>query len=363
MLIHCTKRACERLKITPPVAEKEFNPLYSWRLNIIEEGRQRLVVFMNDASRYCVALENIKARDLAKLTKIFTERLREVLLAEQINPDVIDRYLAELGEAEYFKNADKNMTARLNKACETAKLGYHYENGYVNISRYVNRMLVGTKGSKDYFEPCETFHAMLAEYGLPLKQCHAFEFDVELDTKSGSVLRTIVVPADINFEQFATVIRKAFGWWNHKNRFMFMLCGSGGHGKLFLSQKRDEPSTITIPPTLVMKDVKLSDLVLNSHRIFEFLYDYAAQWKLCISLKADYLKYTGEIPCLKSGSGNAPPEDVGGEDGFAEFLYVLENGKSKERREKTQWGKHCGYEIFDEDFEKIKREVELSLRW
>jgi len=71
MHIHCTKRACERLKISTPVATTEYNPLYSWRLNVVEEGHKRIVVFMHDTSRFCVVLDNIKAKDWPKLTNIF----------------------------------------------------------------------------------------------------------------------------------------------------------------------------------------------------------------------------------------------------------------------------------------------------
>lgn len=60
MLIHCTQRACERLKITPPVIDVEYNPMYSWRLNIVEEGR-RLVVFMNDANPADIQPDNSAA--------------------------------------------------------------------------------------------------------------------------------------------------------------------------------------------------------------------------------------------------------------------------------------------------------------
>jgi len=360
MLIHCTKRACERLKITPSVAENEFNPLYSWRLNVIEDGRKRLVVFMNDASRYCIVLDNIKAKDWAKLPKIFTERLRDVLLAEQINPDIIDRYLSEAGTVEYFRNNDKNMTARINKACEAARLGYRNHNGDVDISLFANYYLVGSKDEKNYFEPSERFHSMLSEYGLPLKRCRAFEFEVELEIKGGSVFRKIIVPSEIAFEQLANAIKKAFGWWDYKKQFHFLLYGNNGYTDLFLIQE-DDPSSFSEAPSVVMTGIKISDLVPEKYRVFRFLYDYNAQWELCVTLKADYYNYVGEIPQLKSGAGNAPPEDVGGAEGYAEFLNALQNGKYAERQEKARWGKSYGYKEFD--VEEVNKAVERSLKW
>jgi len=156
MLIHCTKLACKRLKISPPVIEKEYNPIHSWRLHVVEQGRQRVLVFMNDATRYCVALKGIKAKDWPKLSRLFIERLREVMLADQIVPDVVDHYLSISGEIEYYRNNDKKMTSWLNKTCESVCYGYQYRDNDISLSLYACHFLAGTKGEK-YWEPSEKF--------------------------------------------------------------------------------------------------------------------------------------------------------------------------------------------------------------
>ena len=162
MLIHCARRACERLKITPPVATIEFDPLYSWRLNIVEDGRKRLVVFMNDASRYTVTIYGLKAKDWAKLPTLFEQKLRNVLLDDQINPGLIDLYIYNAGKFEYVRNTDKLMTAWMNKACETACIGYINYDTDVEISRFGNHYLVGKKNGKDYWWPYERFYEKLS---------------------------------------------------------------------------------------------------------------------------------------------------------------------------------------------------------
>ena len=64
---------------------------------------------------------------------------------------------------------------------------------------------------------------------------------------------------------------------------------------------------------------------------------------------------------LVSGEGNAPPEDVGGADGFAEFLKKLSTGKYYGKKETARWGRHYGYEVFD--CKKTSQEVKRSLKW
>ena len=356
MLIHCTKRACEHLKITPSAVTKEYNPLYSWRLNIAEKGRQRLVVFMNEASHYCVMLCDIKAKHFSKLPQIFTERLREVMLAEQINPDIIDRYFAEAGEIEYFRNSNQQMTAWLNKACDYVWLGYRKRDTDIDISLFACDIHVGTKDEKDYWKPSERFHSYLSKYGLPLKRCRAFELDITLQTHAGIVQRTLLVPAEITFDQLAKVIKRAYGWWSYENQYHFLLYADDGSPELYLREERDS-STFNLP-VFVMTGLRLSEY-LPKYKAFRFLYDYTADWTLGVNLTGDHNDYIGPIPCLKSGKGNAPPEYVGGADGYAEFLDKLENGKYAERQEKARWGKHYGYEEFN--LEKINHEIENSL--
>ena len=358
MLIHCTKRACERLKISPSVTTTEYNPLYSWRLNIVEEGRKRIVVFMHDTSRFCVVLGNIKARDWSKLPNIFLERLREILLAEQVNPDIIDRYLSEAGDIAYLKNNDRKMTAWVNKASEAACIGYCNYEGDIDISLFVNRYLVGTKDEKDYWEPRERFYSCLFEYGLPLKRCRAFELDVRLRALDGWVCQTIIIPAEATFTQLAAVIRSAYGWWRNDNQYHFLLHNDNGYPKLYLREERD-PSTYDLP-TIIMTGIRLSEY-LPKYKIIRFLHDYRANWVLFINLAAEYDNYVGDIPYLESGVGTAPPEDVGGAEGYAEFLDALEHGTHKECQEKTRWGKMYSYEEFN--LEKARRKVEHSLRY
>jgi len=52
---------------------------------------------MHDVSRYCIALDAIRAKDWPKLPQLFEQRLKDVLLAEQINLDKALGMLAATG--------------------------------------------------------------------------------------------------------------------------------------------------------------------------------------------------------------------------------------------------------------------------
>jgi hypothetical protein len=361
MLIHCTKKVCERLKITPPEASVEFDPLYSWRLNVIEEGRRRLVVFMNDASRYVVAIDGVKYNDWAKLPKLIEKNLRDVMLDEQINPEIVDLYISNAGNIEYVKNTDKQMTAWINKACENVCIAYRNHDTNVAISRFVNHYLVGTKSEKDYWQPNERFYEKLYSFGLPLKRFRAFKLAVRLATLGNWVRRELLVPANITFNQLHNIIDKAYCWWDYKTQFNFMFykTGSPNEAPDFILYEERDPSSFP-DNAKPMTDVKLSDY-LPEYRAFKYFYDYVAEWQHYIELTEIVKDCTDELPLLLSGEGDAPPDKVGGVEGFADFLDKIKNGKYAERQEKQRWGKYYGYEPFA--FETVNKKVKDALKF
>jgi hypothetical protein len=328
---------------------------------LVEEGRRRLVVFMNDISRYVIVIDGVKYNDWAKLPKLFEQNLRDVLLDEQINPDLIDLYITNAGKVEYVRNADKQMTAWLSRSCDNACLGYRNHDTNATISKFTNYMHVGTKSEKDYWQPRDLFYEKLSCLGLPLKRCRAFKLAVRLVTLGGWVRREVLVPANITFKQLHSVIDKAYSWWDYETQFNFMFYKAGNHGTnpdFMLYEERD-PSSFPAN-SKPMTGIRLSDY-LPEYRTFKYFYDYAADWQHFIELTGVVENCAEELPLLLSGEGDAPPEKVGGVKGFADFLDKLKNGSYAERKAKQRWGKHYGYEPFD--LEAVREEVRKALRY
>lgn len=57
------------------------------------------------------------------------------------------------------------------------------------------------------------------------------------------------------------------------------------------------------------------------------------------------------------GSGDAPPEDVGGSGGFEEFLEVIQNPASQEYEQANQWAEMQRWSRFDRD--KVNERLEF----
>lgn len=57
-----------------------------------------------------------------------------------------------------------------------------------------------------------------------------------------------------------------------------------------------------------------------------------------IELEETLDSFDGKHPVCLDGEGKAPPEDVGGEDGYLAFLSIVENrADTKEKRELLKW--------------------------
>ena len=66
MLLHLTKKLADKLKLSPSV-ETVTDEFFSWRANYVQIDRFRLVVFMNDASRFTVVIRDSGTAKLKKL--------------------------------------------------------------------------------------------------------------------------------------------------------------------------------------------------------------------------------------------------------------------------------------------------------
>ena len=66
--------------------------------------------------------------------------------------------------------------------------------------------------------------------------------------------------------------------------------------------------------------------------------------------------YDRNYPLCTDGAGDAPPEDVGGEGGYHEFLRIMNNPKDPEYEHTRRWGMIQGYATFNK--EEVNRRLE-----
>ena len=168
MVMHLTKKLSDKLKMSPAVATS-VNEFTSWRANYIQGSGYRLVVFMNDASRFTIVVNNVTVAKLKKLHEIFNQALVDTLHSLNIDLDVIGCYLEELGDKViYAKNADRKKTAQLNKCTEDVLWALDETLNSIELSMFANNLLCNMSDNDGPIVPKVKMIELLAKYGLPV---------------------------------------------------------------------------------------------------------------------------------------------------------------------------------------------------
>ena len=364
MQICVTKKLADKMKLQKLPLPEKTDGFYTWRANITDCENIRLLVFMNDASRYVLVVGvNKRLKSIySQLPKIFEDTLRSALLMEQINPEVIKRYITEMGEVEFVANSGRAETSWLNKACDNAWFGAGRYTENAALSVYASHLYVGPYESDERSKPNSIFAGLLSRYGIPVKKSRAFDFEVRLDLEGDNVVRKIRVPSNITFIQLHKIIQKSYNWTDsHLFRFCFYKNEKFDYyAKAEIELVCNEYELETAPDAILMHDMLISDYFPKWKKCV-YNYDYGDDWFHHIELTDVIDDYSGDLPQLLLGTGDAPPEDVGGVGGFVDFLNIISDQKNEDYENMMEWAQSQWWKLFD--FESTARKVKSSLWW
>ncbi|MFI8577824.1 plasmid pRiA4b ORF-3 family protein [Rossellomorea aquimaris] len=353
MLIQCTKKLVDELKIVPGKPSDEEEPLLSWHANLLKIGRHKFIVLVNDANRYAIVLYGLKAKDKKNIEKLIVNAVREVFQAESIEEQIIDGYLQKSEALSFGKTKDRKLVARLNKACEWVHYGEDYwdpgEIVQVGMSKWISSLLVGD-GNKDYIHPNEEMYKDLQEFsGQPIFNTEALVLKVTLKLDHHSVWRRITVPANITFTELHDIVQAAFAWQNsHLHDFEIYEKNEDGSVRQEYPNLRlvcDEAFSSESEIPVKMETGQKLKGVLPAKIIYN--YDYGDNWKHTIEVERVIHDYTFNYPICEDGEGSVPPEDVGGQPGFDGFLDIINDPNHPDHEQMKEWGEMQGYEDFD----------------
>lgn len=174
--------------------------------------------------------------------------------------------------------------------------------------------------------------------------------DVKLKLLGGNkVTRSFLLPIDTNFAALHEILQIGFGWSNtHLHEFVFSKQGFSV-GTMENNPYSEGSVLLGIPGMHDEETTMLSDL-LPTVRSFTYLYDFGDSWEHVV--KVGNMGYIdGNLPLVvcSGGQGSTPPEDCGGEYGFAELLAILKDPSHERYEEVKHW---AGYDFaggFDKD--------------
>ncbi|MBO0587223.1 plasmid pRiA4b ORF-3 family protein [Sporosarcina sp. E16_8] len=362
MLIRCTKKMLVELKVEAE-SVAEVDPFFSWHANIIIVNRRKVVVLMNDHNRYAVVLYGLKAKEFTRFNEIALQGIREAFQGEGIKDEVIKQYLLHSKEVSITKTKDRTSVARMNKACENV---YFYDELWDSDSIFqpemgirISRILVGD-GKNSYLLPHEELYKDLKLFaGQPIFETKAAVLKVTLRLENHQVWRRLVVPINKTFNELHRILQTAFGWQDyHLHDFTIydkavtpkelVAVGLNNEVQKPIINLVCDQEAFSYPGKVdrkLEKDVKLSEYIPAYDKL-TYSYDFGDDWQHDIELESIIENYDANHSVCLEGEGSTPPEDVGGEHGYEQFLKVLTNPDHPEYEHMVTWGRMQQYRDF-----------------
>jgi hypothetical protein len=158
-----------------------------------------------------------------------------------------------------------------------------------------------------------------------------YQLRIQLKDVDPAVWRSVRVPAAITLAKLHKVFQVVMGWDDsHLHEFRI---GAMRYGI-------PDPDFQDEQPVVAEKRTVLQEVLKPSISRLSYLYDFGDGWEHDVLIEGTATIAEDERPLLCLAGANAcPPDDVGGPDGYADFLKAIANPKHKEHRHYLQW---CG---------------------
>lgn len=182
------------------------------------------------------------------------------------------------------------------------------------------------------------------------------QLHISIDGIKPLIWRRVVVPINWTLEDLHLVIQAAFNWKNCHG-YEFQMGGLRFGDKAMLEEYSSPDSS----QVFKHREVRLKDFV-GPGVSFTYVYDFGDDWRHTVKIE----KYLTTAPPLKTadclvGARATPPEDVGGEPGYENFMAIMANPKSPEHAFNKRW---CGGAFDPEwfDLAVVKADVAKALK-
>ena len=364
MLIQCTKKLLDQLKIKPAIGVEE-EPLFSWHANLITINRRKVVVIVNDKNRYSIVLFGLKAKEFKDFDEYIIEAIKRTLQQECIKEDIIEEFISSSREVTYTKTKDRSMVAKMNDSCKVVHfyLDLLDESSIYQpeLSQRLNRYMV-RDGQSEYIYPNkEMYQELEILLGKKIFCCTAGIIHVTLELEEYNIWRKLIVPINMSFFKLHQILQTVFSWKDY-HLHEFYIYDNEVKKESFIDYSLHYDVNIKPIINLVSSeedlvyqdqydyDMKLEKGIKLSEYLpvkIKYVYDYGDNWQHSIEVEEIIDNYDKNYPICLDGQENTPPEDVGGEGGFEDFLEIIPDKNHPEHEFMLEWAKEQGYQDFD----------------
>jgi hypothetical protein len=173
--LKCTKKLLEEMDAQPSssVAEDE-GILGDWYANLLFIERKKCVLFVNEKTRFCFLMPDLKRVHIKNLAVVFRDGLFGALLSEGYPAPMIEHIISEYDTLGYGKATDRTVLGSMTEYAKTYDYWIASEGGLARcdlkaINKKMNDMLMGMGKPKEYIRGSELLKACYPPTSKPLE--------------------------------------------------------------------------------------------------------------------------------------------------------------------------------------------------
>ncbi|MBQ7599046.1 MAG: plasmid pRiA4b ORF-3 family protein, partial [Clostridia bacterium] len=338
-----TKKTAELLPSGTAKYEGELRPLEKWCVHITDiNGRRTLVVMCAD-NRFAFVVWGVRKPELKNIPRLVSNGLKTVFMRYGIREEIT----ADLSDVDpvIYTGMDRGDVGRMNRLSQdlTQLLYPGNDEGRIpiRIIKMINNCPVGVITDDPYFPRDRMLSQLEEKYGRTPVSLEAFEIEAVMDLAVYKARRKLIVPLDSTFRDLHVMLQIAFGWSDY-HLYEFKA------GKTCIMEN-DEMIGIR-EPALEPSEHALSELLQKGTKI-KYYYDFGDGWEIDLKVRSVIEDHDKAYPVCTSADGAAPPEDVGGVYGYADFLNAYNDPENPEHDEVHEWAD--GFWDYEADSDRI----------
>jgi hypothetical protein len=202
MQIALTKKLRDAVDVGLSPTDEENNPLFSWTANWTTVWSNRraedMIVLVNNATRFTVAIYQVKRKDLKKanIAEMMEKAISNTLLSMNINPEIVSEYMRLSGDVKFTQNRNRQAASWVTTAGLDCSfyVGRKYDGvakmfkdtvGIPANYRHVNY----TSKSEGYIPYEEMIKALTELTGKQAYKYRAYELSITLDLEAYKAIR------------------------------------------------------------------------------------------------------------------------------------------------------------------------------
>lgn len=351
--------------------------LHSWHVNLLTIDRRKVILFLNDLSSVSVIVYRPRAKDYKNLHDLLREGIEDLMRRYGIKEEIILRYLEDDEYSCICRSSSRSVLARMNQfgnAVAWSSLQFR-DDRKLQLNAMISLMDYITGTSEGYKTPDELILGALAElYGdgtvESVRDWKSYVLDIRLDLENHDIYRVVEVPALISFHDLHRVIRASFGWFDyHCHSFDVMHddydpdelemngLSHSYNTRLYIYDSDDQEALEFLDDAsyeVVGDRCILLDEVFEDEDWCLYTYDFGDNWEHIINVKKRKTSGGVKRAVMLERQGNRPPEDVGGEYGYNEYLRIINDPNDPEHEHMVNWSKITrAEEQTDEEINKL----------